>query len=178
MGPTFWLKRPAGRGRWWDMGTAAETAVTAPVGQARRGHRRLPRVLAVTLGLVLVLTACNPYDNLAVAELVNQSRAQYGRAGLRMHGELTAKAQDWAEYLARIGYLKHSNLSDGVSAPWQMLGENVGYGPSIQSVHNAYLNSPGHRANILDTRYNYMGTGVAWSGSRVYTVQVFMRCSC
>lgn len=160
------------------MATAAETSAAASVQGRSRRSRHLIRTLAVGLGFALALTACNPYDNLAVAELVNQSRAQYGRAGLRMHGELTAKAQDWAEYLARIGYLKHSNLPDGISAPWQMLGENVGYGPSIQSVHNAYMNSPGHRANILDSRYNYVGTGVAWSGSRVYTVQVFMRCSC
>ena len=40
--------------------------------------------------------------------------------------ELTRKAQAWAEHLARIGRLEHSNLSAGISYRWRSLGENVG----------------------------------------------------
>ena len=37
------------------------------------------------------------------------------------------------------------------------------------------MRSSGHRANILDGRFNYIGTGYAERGSRVFTVQVFMQ---
>ena len=37
------------------------------------------------------------------------------------------------------------------------------------------MNSSGHRQNILDRSFNYIGVGYAKSGNRVYTVQVFMK---
>ena len=110
-----------------------------------------------------------------VAELVNDARGANGRRRLVLHPMLTRKAQAWAEYLARQNTLKHSNLPSGITYQWRSLAENVGYGGSIEQVHEAYLDSPGHRANILDPRWNYMGTGVAWRGNRVFTVQVFMQ---
>ena len=55
------------------------------------------------------------------------------------------------------------------------LGENVGYGPSIATIESAYMNSPGHRANILASKWNGVGTGYATNGDRVYTVQVFIK---
>mgnify|MGYP001213421233 CR=1 FL=1 len=135
--------------------------------------------LAIAALLVLVmgssLTSCRSSEQARVADLVNQTRAQYGRSYLRDNLQLDQKAQAWAEHLARLNTLKHSNLPEGISYQWRSLAENVGYGGSIVQVHQAYMNSPGHRANILDSRWNYMGTGVAWRGNRVFTVQVFMQ---
>ena len=135
--------------------------------------------LAIAALLVLVmgasLTGCQSSEQAQVADLVNQTRAQYGRSYLRDNLQLDIKAQAWAEHLASANTLAHSNLPDGISYQWRSLAENVGYGGSIPQVHRAYLNSPGHRANILDPRWNYMGTGVAWRGNRVFTVQVFMQ---
>ena len=85
-----------------------------------------------------------------------------------------AKAQQWSAYLAQIGRLQHSNLSSGVPFNWRALAENVGYGTSRGSVHLAFINSSGHRANILGN-YTHLGTGVTKSGSRYYVVHVFMR---
>lgn len=121
------------------------------------------------------LTACRSSEQAQVASLVNQTRVQYGRSVLNDNQQLDVKAQAWAEHLARLNSLAHSHLPDGISYNWRALGENVGYGGSIAQVHTAYMNSPGHRENILDPRWNYMGTGVAWRGSRVFTVQVFMQ---
>ncbi len=135
--------------------------------------------LAIATLLVLLmgstLTACQSSEQVRVAQLVNQTRAQSGRSYLRDNLQLDQKAQAWAEYLAGQNTLQHSNLPSGITYQWRSLAENVGYGGSIEQVHQAYLNSPGHRANILDPRWNYMGTGVAWRGSRVFTVQVFMQ---
>jgi len=139
--------------------------------------RALRLAAAVLLVLVMgsALTSCRSSEQARVAELVNQTRAQYGRTYLRDNLQLDNKAQAWAEYLASRNTLKHSNLPSGITYQWRSLAENVGYAGSVVQVHNAYLNSPGHRANILDPRWNYMGTGVAWRGNRVFTVQVFMQ---
>lgn len=145
---------------------------------AGTNRARALRLAIATLMVLLMgttLTSCRSSEQARVAELVNQTRAQYGRSSLRDNLQLDNKAQAWAEHLARYNTLEHSNLPSGITYQWRSLAENVGYGGSIEQVHQAYLNSPGHRANILDPRWNYMGTGVAWRGSRVFTVQVFMQ---
>lgn len=109
-----------------------------------------------------------------VAAQVNATRAANGRGALRMNLKLTQKAQNWSQYLARIGRLAHSNLRSSVPSNWRALAENVGYGSSLRQVHHAFLGSSGHRANILG-RYNQIGTGVTYRGGRVYVVHVFMR---
>ena len=136
---------------------------------------RLGAAVVLTLLLSLSLTACRTSSQAQVASLVNQSRAAHGRGYLRDNWQLDRKAQSWANYLASIGRLAHSNLASGITYRWRALAENVGYGGSIGQVHNAYMNSPGHRANILDGRMNYLGTGAAWRGSKVFTVHVFMQ---
>ena len=138
------------------------------------GIRRFTRLFIVLLAVVGLAASCTD-EQFEVMLHVNASRDAAGRADLNWDEDLGRKAQAWAEHLARQGYLSHSNLSDGAPAGWQRLGENVGYGPTIASVHQGYMNSSGHRANILDSRFNYIGVGYAKSGNRVYTVQVFMK---
>ncbi len=147
------------------------------LGTKTRGTRVLRLAIATLLVLLLgsTLTACQSSEQVRVAQLVNQTRAQSGRSYLRDNLQLDQKAQAWAEYLAGQNTLQHSNLPSGITYQWRSLAENVGYGGSIEQGHQAYLNSPGHRANILGPRWNSMGTGVAWRGSRVFTVQVFMQ---
>lgn len=156
----------------------APTRATTTVDVRRSRTKRLVRVLALTLGLLVVAgatTACNTPQQQQVGALINQTRRAHGLNQLGMNYELTVKAQRWSEYLAGRCTLQHSDLASGVTYYWRALGENVGYGGSIDQVHNAYLNSPGHRANILDRRWNYMGTGVAYGCGRTFTVQVFMQ---
>ncbi|CAN5523239.1 hypothetical protein BH20ACT2_BH20ACT2_21350 [soil metagenome] len=137
--------------------------------------RRAVKGIALLVGLVLLLAACMSPEQQRAFDLVNISRAQNGLAAATQHGELQTKAQAWAERLAREGRLYHSNLTTGAPACWRALGENVGYGGSIDTVHAAYLASPSHRGNILEPRFNFVGTGVANRGNVVYTVQVFMQ---
>lgn len=147
------------------------------LGAGTNRARALRLAIAALMVLLMgsTLTSCRSSEQARVAELVNQTRAQYGRSALRDNLQLDEKAQAWAEHLARYNTLAHSNLPSGITYQWRSLAENVGYGGSVEQVHQAYLNSAGHRANILDPRWNYMGTGVAWRGSRVFTVQVFMQ---
>jgi len=58
---------------------------------------------------------------------------------------------------------------------WQYVGENVGYGPDALTVHVAFMNSPAHRANILDRDYTEVGVGAVVVGDRVWVAEVFRR---
>ena len=135
-------------------------------------------------GLLLfgtLTSACEstPADRTAVIDLVNASRAKAGLRPLRENVTLDRKADAWAQRLRDVCSLSHSKLSDGAPADWMKLGENVGYGGTIDQVHVAYMNSPGHRANLLDPSVTSMGAAAVWGncpdGSRrVFTVQEFM----
>jgi uncharacterized protein YkwD len=125
-------------------------------------------------GYAVSVTRTAPSSQETASTLVNSSRTARGLRALRISGTLNAKAQAWSAYLARIGRLEHSNLASGVPSNWRALAENVGYAGTIRSVHDAYMNSSGHRANILGN-YTHLGTGVTVKGNRVYVVHVFMR---
>jgi uncharacterized protein YkwD len=138
---------------------------------------RLTRTAQVALAVVLavVLTACLSGGQQSVADEMNADRRENVRRTLATHDALNRKAQAWAEKLARDNALSHSTLSSGLPSCWRGVGENVGFGSSIPAVQAAYMKSPGHRKNILDTTWDFVGVGSATRGSRVFTVQVFMR---
>ncbi len=48
----------------------------------------------------------------------------------------------------------HSRITN-----WTLVGENVGYGGSVASLHEAFMNSPGHAANVLHASYTHVGVG-------------------
>ncbi len=142
--------------------------------------RRMACTLVGAL-IVLTLAGCESTqgDRQHVLDLVNQSRAQNGLPAVRENFELDVKADNWAQHLRNVCALSHSTLSDGAPPAWRKLGENVGYGGDIDQVHTAYMNSPGHRANILDRGFTQMGSAAVWGtcdgGRRVFTVQEFMQ---
>lgn len=132
---------------------------------------------ALAVLLALVLAGCQSEGQAAVLRELNADRRAHGLAALPAHGTLDAKAQAWAEKMARDGRLSHSNLASGAPRCWRALGENVGMGPSAAHVQDLYMRSSGHRANILDRRWTDVGVGYAKGPGGVYTVQVFMvRC--
>jgi uncharacterized protein YkwD len=141
--------------------------------------RHLSRSLgaaAVLVALVTLLSGCfGTYGQQQAFVALNNDRAAHGLAPVIPHGELIAKAQAWADKMASENRLSHSSLSSGVPGCWRSLGENVGYGSSVGSVQDALMNSPTHRANILNGAYGFAGTGVAQRGDRVFVVQVFMQ---
>jgi uncharacterized protein YkwD len=141
--------------------------------------RRIPRLAGAATVLVaslLLLSACFGSAGQQEAFVaMNNDRAAASVGPVIPHGELIAKAQAWADKLSRDGRLSHSTLSAGVPGCWRSLGENVGYGSSVGGVEDAFMNSSAHKNNILNGAFQYAGTGVAWNGSRVYVVQVFMQ---
>jgi uncharacterized protein YkwD len=140
---------------------------------------RLVRAVALAAGLALLLGACQFSDRqLAVRSMINNSRESHERRTLPMHQAAANKAQGWADHLARCNCLEHSNLSDGLPSGWRAIAENVGRGGpggTLRQIHTAFMNSGGHRANILDSRWTHVGTGVATRGTEKFVVHVFVQ---
>ncbi len=103
---------------------------------------------------------------------VNSVRAGQGLAPLAYDGSLTSYARWWAGEMAASDSLSHSNISSLLGS-WWTVGENVGVGPTVQSIHNALVASSGHYANIVGG-YTHLGVGVAIdSQGRIWVAQVY-----
>lgn len=112
--------------------------------------------------------------------LINRARTSRGLSALTVAPGTTDLARDWSMTQATRKLMYHNpNLVAGVqshgSSDWRTVAENVGYGWDADSLFNAYMNSPGHRANILDTDMRYLGIGwVERPDGSGYNTQVFV----
>ena len=151
------------------------TPASTTTKRRRSSRTRLVWLAALAAVGLMALGACSPEEDRAT-ELVNQSRNSVGLPSLEVNIDLYLKAQGWSDQMANAQRLYHSNLADGNGYNWYRLGENVGYGYSIEQVHSAFMNSSGHRANILDGGFNRIGVGVTRTpDGRYWVVQEFMR---
>jgi hypothetical protein len=110
---------------------------------------------------------------------VNGSRQDAGVSSLPVDPRAQAVASEHAVRMRDAGRIYHNpNVArelDARGVDWDRWGENVGVGPSTSDVHTGFMNSPTHKANVLDARYNAIGTGTAVAGNgRVYVAQVFV----
>jgi hypothetical protein len=113
--------------------------------------------------------------------MTNQDRAQQGLPALEWNEWLAQAARRHAEEMARRGQLSHQFggepplrerlASSGVR--FDASGENVAFGPSPAEINDDWMLSPGHRANILDRKYNAIGVAVARRGNELYAVTDF-----
>ena len=115
-------------------------------------------------------------DELSFASQLNELRAGLGLPALAMEVRLVEIARAWSGQMAAVNTLSHNpSLSAQAPSNWQRLGENVGYGGSVDSIHRALVNSPGHYANMVNSNFNYVGIGVVRAGDRVWVTQAFMQ---
>ena len=149
--------------------------ITAPRPVVRRS---LAAVVAIVV-LGLAAAGCMPGDSRTFLDRTNQLRSSQGVRMLKEHDVLTKKAEDWAQHMAATGVLAHSNLSSGLGGlQWRMLGENVGYSSptsdTLKTIHDMFVKSAGHRANLLNSKFTHMGVGVAKdSRGRIWVAEVF-----
>lgn len=106
---------------------------------------------------------------------INQLRTSRGLAALSVDPELTDQARRWATTMAGQGRIFHAgDLSSGITANWQKLGENVGVGGDTAALFQAFVDSPTHLANLVDPAFTRVGVGVVVSGNRMFTTHRFM----
>jgi len=128
-----------------------------------------------------------------VLQLVNEARSKGRRCGseyfaptaaLIRSDQLAEAAKVHAQDMARRGYFEHeapdgSQPKDRVRRTgykYRLTGENIAYGPeTAEEVVAGWLGSPGHCANIMDSRFRDFGVAVATGRKRghIYWVQEF-----
>jgi uncharacterized protein YkwD len=173
-------------------------------GAARTGRRAGPGAVALVALLALVAVACGAAPPATTAAppapaaatgatwqdamlaSVNAQRAAVGAAPLSRCGTLDRAAQDHSADQAATNTMTHDGSDGSTIGPratragyvgWTALGENVAAGyTSVDAVMNGWMNSSGHRANILSTTYTHVGFGRADSATgRPYWTQDFGR---
>ncbi|MFF8841600.1 CAP domain-containing protein [Streptomyces sp. NPDC015127] len=117
-----------------------------------------------------------------VLALVNKERAAAGCAPVTANDRLTRAADDYSDVMADSGVMSHtgpdgSTMTTRVEAAgyaWSTLGENIARGQAdAESVMDAWMNSPGHRANILNCSFEELGVGVHFGDDGPWWTQNF-----
>lgn len=150
-------------------------AAHAPVRRVRLACRVAVSSVVAACTLVVAASPSAASDAGELVSRTNSSRAQAGVAALATHPELMARAQEWSNHMASQGRISHSNAGSRVRASWEKIGENVGVGSSVAEVHRMFMASSGHRRNIMDPAFQYIGVGTTWRDGRVYVSEIFMR---
>ena len=105
-------------------------------------------------------------------DLVNRERTQRGLQPLETDGELRLLARAHAADMFKRGYFAH-NTPEGLNPfdrmreaniPFTVAGENLALAPTLDMAHDGLMNSPGHRANILNDQFTKIGIGVLDGG--------------
>ncbi len=155
--------------------------------RARRPRRVVARTIALGMSALLAAVAvtATPAEttgwNQGSAEatlwqLLNGSRVNNGRGPLQSHGTLVGLARWRSSDMLAKSYFSHTIAgcgclvyayydSNGLSYDWA--GENIGWNSGASDadspirVHEGFMGSPGHRANVLDGRFTHGGVGAA-----------------
>lgn len=120
-----------------------------------------------------------------VIDLVNRQRAQNGLSTLKANWEVGRVARYKSQDMINKHYFDHQsptygspfNMMENFGIKFNAAGENIAYGQRTpQDVMNDWMNSPGHRSNILNPTYNQIGVGVAKSANGTYYwTQMFIK---
>lgn len=112
-----------------------------------------------------------------ILNLSNIERLKEGLAPLTLSKNTNTVAQKWSANMADLQYMRHNPLYDKqMPAGWWSVGENVAWGSQGHTptqIFNEWMNSPGHRANILG---DFTHIGIGWeatSNGAVYSTQNF-----
>jgi uncharacterized YkwD family protein len=112
---------------------------------------------------------------------INAERAKAGVSQLTLSQTLSDGAYLKSKDMAVNGYFDHNSPTYG--SPFDMMkslgitystaGENIAKNTSVKGAHDAFMNSPGHRANILNANFRKIGLGFYQSGGYLYVTQWF-----
>jgi hypothetical protein len=137
----------------------------------------------LTLSVVMAMAGAalpglaSPGDEAEFVSLINQSRAAAGLGALTSHADLVDDARVHTADMIASGQVFHSTAAQlgSYASGWSLLGENVGMGPNPALLHQAFMNSASHRANILGD-YDLIGVGADRAADGVmFVTLVFMK---
>jgi uncharacterized protein YkwD len=122
-------------------------------------------------------------DQKRAVELLNADRAKNGLSALKTNSQLTSLAGDYAQDMINRNFFAHNNpegqtpfdrmKNAGIS--YTYAGENLAINSNVTAAETAFMNSSGHRANILNKNYTDVGVGVRYNNNgSAYVVQEFI----
>lgn len=124
----------------------------------------------------------NASDEQRMLELINQERRARGLNPLAMDHSLVAVARAHSSDMFVNGYFSHVSPTTGdpfdrltaAGIQYRIAGENLAFAPTVERAHEGLMDSPGHRANILEPRFERVGIAAIEGGRHgtMYT-QVF-----
>ncbi len=128
----------------------------------------------------------SPESSLTVAEqyllaAANQDRAALGLPALRFDPVLTKASAAHAREMADHADISHQfdgepGLADrgaSAGAHFSLISENVGEAPTSVIIHDLWMHSPGHRANLLDPEVDSIGIAIVNRDGQLYAVEDF-----
>jgi putative cell wall-binding protein len=156
-------------------------------GTCRRylGHMvRASRLLALTTAVVVALAmhatpahASIDSDEWAFVSRLNAARASAGLPPVAVLSALRDSARQQSAQMAGRGALFHTvdlaAVATRAASDWTRAAENVGRGGDVAAIDQAFLESPGHRANVLGA-FNYVGVGVVHAASSIWVTVQFV----
>jgi uncharacterized protein YkwD len=115
--------------------------------------------------------------------LANRERAKRGVPALKWNSALVRSARNHTDLLARYGLLSHRfrgepTLVERIASTglrFNASAENVALAADFDDLHRGWMQSEGHRANLLNARYNAIGIGIVKANGRYYATQNFAR---
>lgn len=138
--------------------------------------------LAIPLCFVCALPAQNISEQYLL-EAANSDRAAHGLAPLRVNAQLVQAARFHAVQMVKHGNISHQFSGEpdlaaragDAGAHFSLVTENVAEAPNSALIHDLWMKSPGHRANLLDPQVDSVGISVIQQGRQLYAVEDFAR---
>ena len=148
----------------------------------RRGLVKTVAVLGLTLTISVVLGALAPQAHADWAPRrdmltwMNRARHERGAVALDRAWVLRQMADEHSRDMARQGRIFHTtNLAYELrNVSWRCAGENVGVGPKLRSLFDAFMRSDAHRANILNRDFRRVGIGVYRADGLIWITLIFV----
>lgn len=109
------------------------------------------------------------------AAKINKARTARGAGSLKLDPELSRVARLHTNEMVKANRLHHTSLTvlGRRVTNWVTLGENVGVGQTVTTLHSAFMDSPSHRDNVLFKAYNHVGVGTKQVGDRLWVTVIF-----
>lgn len=166
----------------WGIAKKFEISLT----ELKKANTNITNASKIYVGQTVLIPDTNPLatHEQQVLQLVNKERTSRGLSPLTLNTELSRVARIKSADMIDKKYFSHTSPTYG--SPFDMMeafglrfsaaGENIAYGQkTAQEVMNVWMNSSGHRANILSEAYTHIGIGVAkMANGTLYWTQMFM----
>lgn len=115
-------------------------------------------------------------DEQLLRNLINTERSEQGLTQLRMITKAVGVARKHSGNMAQAGSIYHNErlARQMRRVRWDVLGENVGVGGETTQLHEAFMDSPPHRHNVLSPEYERIGVGSLVTNGRMWVTVVFV----